>query len=79
MKTSAVTLSVLALCLLPFAFAAAPEKTSTETDAIRATVTDYIQGYYTADAARTEHSLHPHYLKHTISGTDGDLRMAEKT
>ena len=79
MKTSAVTLSVLALCLLPFAFAAAPEKTSTETDAIRATVTDYIQGYYTADAARMEHSLRPHYLKHTISGTDGDLRMTEKT
>jgi len=79
MKTSAVTLSVLALCLLPFAFAAAPEKTSTETDAIRATITDYIQGYYTADAARMEHSLHPHYLKHTISGTNGDLRMTEKT
>jgi putative lumazine-binding protein len=79
MKTSAVTLSVLALCLLPFAFAAAPEKTSTETDAIRATVTDYIQGYYTADATRMEHSLHPHYLKHTISGTNGDLRMTEKT
>lgn len=79
MKTSAVTLSVLALCLLPFAFAAAPEKTSIEAAAVRATVNDYIQGYYTADAARMERSLHPHYLKHTISGKEGDLRMTEKT
>ena len=79
MKTSALSLSVLALCLLPFAFAATPDKSSTEADAVRATVTDYIQGYYTAGAARMEHSLHPHYLKHTISGTEGDLRMTEKT
>jgi Putative lumazine-binding len=79
MKSSAIALSVFALCLLPFAFAATPEKPSTDTDAVRATVTDYIQGYYTADAARMERSLHPHYLKHTISGTDGDLRMMEKT
>jgi predicted nucleic acid-binding protein len=26
-----------------------------------------------------EKSLHPHYLKHTISGTDGQLKMTEKT
>jgi hypothetical protein len=79
MKTWAATLSVFALCLLPFAFASTPEKSTTETDAVRATVTDYIQGYYTADPARMERSLHPHYLKHTISGTEGDLRMTEKT
>lgn len=79
MKTSAITMGVLALCLLPFSFAATPEKSSTEADAVRATVSDYIQGYYAADAARMERSLHPHYLKHTISGTEGDLRMTEKT
>lgn len=79
MKTSAITMGVLALCLLPFSFAATPEKSSTEADAVSATVSDYIQGYYTADAARMERSLHPHYLKHTISGNEGDLRMTEKT
>jgi hypothetical protein len=26
-----------------------------------------------------EKSLHPHYLKHTISGSDSHLRMTEKT
>jgi len=57
------------------AFAAAPS----DEEAIRATVTDYIEGYYTADAARMERSLHPHYLKHTISEHEGKLRMSEKT
>jgi len=47
--------------------------------AIRATVTDYIEGYYAGDAARMERSLHPHYLKHVISESDGKLNMTEKT
>ena len=50
-----------------------------DASAIRATVADYIEGYYTADAARFERSLHPHYLKHTISQADGRLRMTETT
>ena len=56
-------------------FAAAP----TDEAAVRATVSDYIEGYYTGDASRMEKSLHPHYLKHTISGSDGQLRMTERT
>jgi len=32
--------------------------------AIRATVTDYIEGYYTGDASRMEKSLYPHHFKH---------------
>jgi beta-lactamase regulating signal transducer with metallopeptidase domain len=56
-------------------FAAAP----TDEAAVRATVADYIEGYYTGDASRMEKSLHPHYLKHTISGSDGQLRMTERT
>ena len=46
---------------------------------MRATVTDYIEGYYAGDAARMEKSIHPHYLKHVISVSDGRLRMTEKT
>jgi hypothetical protein len=30
------------------------------------TVTNYIEAYYTGDAARMEQALHPHYLKHRI-------------
>jgi len=47
--------------------------------AIRATITDYIEGYYTGDAARMERALHPHYLKHTISADAGQLKMSETT
>jgi hypothetical protein len=42
-------------------------------------VTDYIEGYFTGDAARMEKAIHPHYLKHTISGKEGALKMTEKT
>jgi hypothetical protein len=35
---------------------------------VRATVTNYIEAYYTGDAARMEQTLHPHYLKHKIHG-----------
>lgn len=66
--------------LLLFNLAATTQQQKTsEESAVRATVTDYIEGYYTGDAARMEKSLHPHYLKHTISGVEGQLRMTEKT
>jgi transposase len=78
MKRLALGFGLLALLLLNFASATQPQKTSDEA-AVRAAVTDYIEGYYTGDAARMEKSLHPHYLKHTISGSDDQLRMTEKT
>jgi hypothetical protein len=56
-------------------FAAAP----TDEQAIRATITNYIEAYYTGDGPRMEESLHPHYLKHTISGSGEELRMTEWT
>ncbi len=77
MKRFALGFGLLTLLLLNVA-AATPQKISDEA-AVRATVTDYIEGYYTGDASRMEKSLHPHYLKHTISGSDGQLRMTEKT
>jgi len=79
MKSCALTLSVVALLLIGFAFANQPPKPSADSDAIRATVNDYIQSYYTRDAARMERALHPHYLKHTISGSADSLKMTEKT
>ncbi len=49
---------------------------SSDSSAIRATVRNYIEGYYTGDAARLQQTLHPHYLKHMIHG---DIPMRERT
>ncbi len=78
MKTFALAFGLLTLLLLNMASAAPQPKTSDEA-AIRAAVTDYIESYYTGNANRMEKSLHPHYLKHTISESDGQLKMTEKT
>jgi len=47
-----------------------------EATAVRVTVTNYIEAYYTGDSARMEQTLHPHYLKHKIHG---DIPMREQT
>jgi hypothetical protein len=67
------------LLLLNFSTPTQAEKTTGDEAAVRATVTDYIEGYFTGDAARMEKAIHPHYLKHTISGKEGALKMTEKT
>ena len=52
-------------------------KTSNDnTSDVRATVTNYIQGYFTGDAQRMEQTLHPKYLKHVIHA---DNRTDEMT
>ena len=78
MTRFALGLSLFTLLLFNFSAATQQPKTSDEL-AIRAVVTDYIEGYYTGDASRMEKSLHPHYLKHTISDSQGKVRMTETT
>jgi hypothetical protein len=78
MKHVALGFGLFTLLLLNVVSATQPPKASDDT-AVRATITDYIEGYYSGDASRMEKSLHPHYLKHTISGQDGQLKMTEKT
>jgi hypothetical protein len=75
------TTSVVVIFSLSFAsvVTAQPNHASNDEAAIRATVTDYIDGYYLSDSVRMERSLHPHYLKHTISGSNGDLRITDKS
>jgi hypothetical protein len=51
-------------------------QTSPDAVAVRATVTNYIEAYYTGDARRMEQTLHPHYLKHMIHG---NIPMRDKT
>lgn len=73
-------LSCVLLTFLLFNLAAfAESKISSDESAVRATVADYIEGYYTGDAVRMERSLHPHYLKHVISASNGKVTMTEKT
>lgn len=78
MKKVALGFGLLTLVLLNFSAATESQKPSEES-AVRSTVTDYIESYYTGDADRMEKSLHPHYLKHTISESDGKLKMTEWT
>jgi putative lumazine-binding protein len=82
MKRSALGFCLLSLLVINFNFAATAREVNNsrnESTAVRATVADYIESYYAGDAARMEKSLHPHYLKHVISTSDGELRMTEKT
>jgi hypothetical protein len=47
--------------------AALAQNVSDETEAIRKTALDYIEGWYAGDAARMEHALHPDLAKRMIS------------
>lgn len=70
-------LAICFLLLLTVAGNAQKERLSVDdSSAIRAAVTNYIEGYYTGDAHRMEQTLHPHYLKHMIHG---DIPVREKT
>ena len=49
---------------------------STDSSAVSDTVRNYIEAYYTGDAAPMQQALHPHYLKHKIHG---NIPMREET
>jgi hypothetical protein len=69
-----------ALCLFLFSniatFAQDNKPAPDDSSSVRATVTDYIEAYYTGDAPRMQQTLHPHYLKHMIRR---DIPMRDKT
>jgi len=67
------------LTLLVFSLAATTSQKNSDEAAVTATVNNYIESYYTGDATRMEKALHPHYLKHTISESDGRQSMTETT
>lgn len=75
-RRAAVLAFSLALCFCMFAGAQQTTSSTDDSDAIRATVINYSEGYFTGDAARMEQTLHPHYLKHIIHG---DIPMRERT
>ena len=69
----------ISLLLLVFLASAQAGRASDDKAAIRATIANYIEGYYLSDPARMERSLHTHYLKHTIRGSNGELNIADKS
>ena len=75
MNRPALTFALSLSLLLNFA-ASAQTNQPDDSSAVRATVTNYIEAYYTGDAQRMQQSLHPHYLKHMIHG---DIPVREKT
>ncbi|MGH7472081.1 MAG: nuclear transport factor 2 family protein, partial [Longimicrobiales bacterium] len=46
---------------------AAHAQTSADSAAIRATALDYVEGWYTGDAARMERALHPELAKRIVN------------
>ena len=66
LTTSVVSFSIASLFLLS-AIAIAQSGTSNDDEAIRKTALDYIEGWYSGDAARMERALHPELAKRMIS------------
>jgi hypothetical protein len=76
MVRSVVMFVVLALAsVLPVA-AADP---SDDIERIRATALDYIEGWYQADAARMERSLHPDLAKRRVDGSGARSELEQIT
>lgn len=62
----------------PEAHATTATPTAADSAAIRATALDYIEGWYTADAARMERALHPHLAKRFLEPLpNGGVRLTD--
>ena len=69
-----ITFVLLALALaLP---AGAVQQHANEEAAIRATAVDYVEGWYTADAARMERALHPELAKRIVNTNPQNKRSS---
>jgi Putative lumazine-binding len=76
MQRLAPTLALSLFLLFNLSTSAQENKVPDDSSAVRATVTNYIEAYYTGDARRMEQTLDPHYLKYMIHG---NIPMREKT
>jgi Putative lumazine-binding len=74
MKT--LTVGFTLLLLFAIELSGTTQNKASDAASVRATVTDYIEGYYTGDFARPESTMDPHYLKHVIHGS---IAIREKT
>lgn len=75
-RLTAPAAAVALLALLPTGPLAA--QTSADSAAIKATALDYIDGYYTGDAARMERALHPDLAKRIVTtDAQGHSRLGQ--
>ena len=64
---------VATLCAMSYALPASAQ-TAADSAAIRATALDYVEGWYTADAARMERALHPDLAKRIVNVNPANRR-----
>jgi len=67
--------SILFLFLLLACVAPAVAQTAADSSAIVAVALDYIEGWYTGDAARMEKALHPDLAKRIVHTRDGQSTL----
>ena len=68
------------LAALVGAAGTASAQTTADSAAIRATALDYVEGWYTGDAARMERSLHPELAKRIVqSDQQGRSRLGQQS
>ena len=78
MKILSVSLVVLSLVLTPYSVSSCQSRA--DSAAIRATALDYIQGWYTGDAARMERAVHPELAKRIVrSDSLGNFRIDQQS
>lgn len=68
-----------ALVLLAAWVIPAQAQTAADSAAIRATALDYIEGWYTGDAARMERALHPELAKRIVRTQSGQSTLGHMT
>jgi hypothetical protein len=71
-RPSTFVLLILALAIP----AGAVQQQANEEAAIRATALDYVEGWYTADAARMERALHPELAKRIVNTNPQNKRSS---
>ena len=78
MRLFTVALIITAISLTPFSVS--PCQSPADSNAIRQTALDYIQGWYTGDAVRMERALHPELAKRIVrSDTLGNFRLDQQS
>jgi len=75
MKRFALAFALALPLLFNSSTSAQANPTNDDSSAVRTTVTNYIEAYYTGDARRMGQTLHPHYLKHVLHG---NIQVREK-
>lgn len=77
MRKTLALLVLLALSVAALAWAS--NTTSNEKTAVAAVAKNYMDAYYTADAARMQKALHPDFHKRTLENINGHAEISEDT